>query len=511
MEASVIAEILNPQVLLFIAGGVLIGIGFGSIPGLNTPMALAVVLPLTYGMNTVAAISTLLAVYVGGISGGLISAILLRMPGTAAAVVTTFDGYPMAQKGHAMRALGLGVISSFIGGMFSAIVLIFLTPVLARVALRFGPWEFFGAVALSLSMVSTLVRGDLVKGFIACSIGLIVAMVGADPISGTIRLSFGQYQLSGGVRIVVMIIGIFALSEVFSSSGKSLKPVKRSEANMGYRDFFRVFRELRGQAANLLRSSVIGTAIGILPGLAGSTASLMAYTAARRFVKNPEQFGEGHPSGIVAPESANNAVSGGAMIPMLALGVPGSSPVALIMGAFLVHGVTIGPLLLSETPELIQSIFMALVVANILMLLLQSGLLRMYARVILVAKAILLPILVVFCVVGAFVANNSMFDVGLLIGFGTLAYILERNGFHLAPMVMGYVLGGYVELYFRRTVIYYDSIANAFLTPSLGTVLVSIAALVPIVNLVNRIPAVKRWRAERKRERVERRADNAKR
>ncbi len=505
MDIGVITEILNLQVLLFMAGGVLIGIGFGSIPGLNTPMALAVVLPLTYGMGTIAAISTLLAVYCGGISGGLISAILLRMPGTAAAVVTTFDGYPMAQKGQAMRALGLGVISSFVGGMFSAIILMFLTPVLADVALGFGPWEFFGATALSLSMMSTLVRGDMVKGFIACALGMLIGTIGTDPIDGLVRFTFGQYQLAGGVKMVVMIIATFALSEVFSSTGKSLKPIEKSSVDLGYKDFFKVFKELKGQVGNLLRSSAIGTAIGILPGLAGSTASLMAYSTAQKFVKDPEGFGEGHPSGIVAPESANNAVSGGAMIPMLALGIPGSSPVALIMGAFMVHGVQIGPLMLTQSPEMIQTIFLALIVANILMLIFQTGLLRAYARVILVAKAILLPILVVFCVVGAFISNNSMFDVGLLIGFGAVAYILERNKFHLAPYLMGFVLGGYVELFYRRTVIYYESLSNAYFQFSAGSVMMTIAVLVPAFSIVNRVPAVKRWKAEKKQQRVDRR------
>ncbi len=507
MDASIIAGVLNPQVLLLMMGGTLVGLTFGAIPGLNTPMAVAIVLPLTYGMSTVAAISTLLAVFCSGIAGGLISAILLKIPGTAAAAATVFDGYPMAQKGQPMRALGLGVIASFVGGTFSAFVLMFLTPPLAKIALGFGPWEYFGAIALSLSMVATLVRGSLIKGFITLSIGLLVSMVGADPIGGLIRFSFGQYQLSGGVQIVVIIIGTFALSEVFSASGDSLQPMKRRDAKLSYRDFFNVFREMPGQAMNLLRSSIIGTVIGILPGLGSAAASFLAYTTARKFPKKGEEiFGEGAASGIVAPESANNAVSGGAMIPMLSLGVPGSSVVALLMGAFLVHGVTIGPLFITQRPDLMQSIFLALIVANIMMFVLQSVMLMPLARIILVAKANLIPVLIMFCLVGAYVANNSLFDVGLVIAFGVLGYILEKNGYSIAPLVMGYVLGGLVELYLRRSVIYYESLLNAFLQPSLGTAMVVIAILVPVATLVNRIPAVERWNEMKKRARADRKA-----
>lgn len=483
---QVFLNFCSPELLLFMALGVMIGITFGCIPGLNTPMALALILPLTYGMEMIPAISILLAVYCGGLSGGAISAVLLKIPGTAAAITTTFDGYPMAQKGEAMRALSLATIASFIGGMISAVILFFLTGSLSKLALGFGPWEYFGAGLLSLSLVSTLIKGDIINGFIATCIGLLLSMIGSSPIDGTTRFNFGLYQLSGGINIVVVIIGIFALSEILISVSKPLTTAQQKNTDFSIKAFLKTFVEIPKYLGTIIVSSLIGTIMGILPGLGGNAASMVAYSQAKTLSKNGEQFGEGAPEGIVAPEAANNAVSGGALIPAIALGVPGSSPVALIMSAFLIHGITIGPLVMKERPDIIHTIFIALIISNIFMLLIQGILLKFFARTISIPKHILFPTIAVFCVIGTYLVNSTSFNIYIMLICAVIGIILSHNGFPVPPLIMGYVLGGIVETYYRKSIISFETLSNAYFRFSVGSIFVTIAILVPVINIIQR-------------------------
>lgn len=479
---------MNPTLLILMVLGVTMGLVFGCIPGLNTAMALALALPLTYDMEMITAISFLLAVYCGGLSGGSISAILLNIPGTAASVTTTFDGYPMAQRGESMRALSLATVSSFFGGLISAIILAFLTGSLANFALSFGPWEYFGAALFSLALISTLIDGSIIKGLMSTCIGVLLAMVGTDPIISQSRLTFGFFELSAGINIVIIIIGIFALSEIIFSTNKSLEVSKGVEGDFSIKEFINAFKETKKFSFSVVISSIIGTVLGILPGLGGGTAGVMAYTRAKVSSKNPEEFGTGCAEGIIAPEAAKNAVSGGAMIPAVALGVPGSSPVALIMSAFLVHGVTIGPLIIAEQPHIVQAIFIALIVANIFMFLIQGGMVKYFAKIICVAKYVLFPVIAVFCVVGAYIISSSMFNVYLMILLAVLGMILIQNGLPAAPIVMGFTLGSTVEGYYRKAIIAYNgSLIDAITTPSLGTVFVLLAIIIPIIIIFNRI------------------------
>ncbi|WP_409967981.1 tripartite tricarboxylate transporter permease [Bengtsoniella intestinalis] len=478
---------LDPTLLGLMALGVLMGLVFGCIPGLNTAMALALALPLTYDMEMFVAISFLLAVYCGGLSGGSISAILLNIPGTAASVTTTFDGYPMAQRGESMRALSLATISSLVGGLISAIILAFLTSSLANFALGFGPWEYFGAALFSLALISTLLDGSILKGMMATCFGVLLAMIGTDPIVSQSRFTFGFYELSAGLDIVIVIIGVFALSEIIYSTNKSLTMQKSVDSDFSIRGFIRSFGEVRHHMFNMISSSVLGTVIGILPGLGGSTAGMVTYSRAKVASKNPEKFGTGCPEGIIGPEAAKNAVSGGAMIPAIALGVPGSSPVALIMSAFLVHGVTIGPLIISERPDILQAVFIALIIANVFMFVIQAGLIRWFASIISVSKYILFPVIAVFCVVGAYLVNTSIFHVVVMLILAVVGMVLIKNGFQAAPIVMGFTLGGTVESYYRKAMITYQgSFVDAITTPSLGTVFVLLAIIIPVVIMVRR-------------------------
>jgi putative tricarboxylic transport membrane protein len=488
LNLSIILSILEPQTLLFMVMGVLVGIAFGSIPGLSIAMALAIVLPLTYSMELVPAISTLLAVYCGGLSGGLISAILLKMPGTAAAITTTFDGYPMARKGQGMRAISLALVASLFGGLFSTVALSVLTPLLSKVALGFGPFEYFGAAIFSLSLISTLIKGDIVNGFIACGIGVLLSCVGASPIDGQVRFAFGQYQLTGGLQMIVIIIGMFAMSELFTSASSLNEKIPHNDIEFSYFKVFKnAFKEISHFKGTLVRSSIIGTILGILPGLGGNASSMLAYAQAKKLSKTPEEFGTGTPEGIIAPESANNAVSGGAMIPMLALGVPGNTPVAIIMSAFLLHGISIGPLLMETNPELIKTIFMAFLIANILMFIFEGALLKYFSKIIYVSKTILIPLIAVFCITGSYIANNSFLDIILVVIFAVFAYILEKNKFSVVPVVMGFVLGSLCEQYYRRTINYFGDFKSAYFNLSVGSVLVTLALIIPIAIVFSRL------------------------
>ncbi|WP_305768688.1 tripartite tricarboxylate transporter permease [Candidatus Epulonipiscium viviparus] len=476
------------MILLQLLLGVIMGIVFGAIPGLNTIMALALALPLTYNMEMIPAIAFLIAVYCGGLSGGSISAILLNIPGTAAVVTTTFDGYPMAKRGESMRALSLAIIASFVGGIISTIILALLTGWLASFALSFGPWEYFGAAILSLALISALIDGDLINGFIATLIGVFLAMIGTDSIGSVTRYTFGSINLAAGIDIIVVIIGIFALSEIISSTNKNLIPKKGGSADFSFAQFIVALKESLLYIPNMIISAVMGVVLGILPGLGGGTASIMAYARAKMASKDKTKFGQGCPEGIIAPETAKNAVSGGALIPAIALGVPGSAPVALIMSAFLVHGVSIGPLVLKEQPHLLNSIVIALIIANIFMFLSQIVLIKYFAMVITVPKYILFPIIAVFCVIGTYVINTTTFNVYIMLGLSVFGMFCAKNKIPLAPMIMGFTLGDIVETYFRKSMIAYNgSFVDAYMGSPVGSVFVTLAIIVPTVVIVKRI------------------------
>ncbi|ONI48019.1 hypothetical protein AN644_02990 [Candidatus Epulonipiscium fishelsonii] len=488
MEFNEVLMVFMDISLLFqLLIGTLMGIVFGCIPGLNTAMALALALPLTYSMEMIPAIGFLLCVYCGGLSGGSISAILLNIPGTAAAITTTFDGYPMAKKGESMRALSLAVISSFFGGIISALILTFCTSYLANFALGFGSWEYFGAAIFSLALIATLIKGSIINGFISTGIGILLSMIGPSPIDGKIRFDLGLVGLSGGINIVVIIIGVFAVSELIYNVNQDMQVINKNKDDFSIKKFWLTFLEFPKHMYNVIVSAIIGTVLGILPGLGGSAASMMAYSRAKSQSKNKELFGYGAPDGIIAPEAANNAVSGGAMIPAIALGVPGSSPVALIMSAFLVHGVTMGPLVITEQPHILQSVFIALIIGNIFMLLLQGLLAKYFAQVITIPKYILFPTITSFCAIGTYIVNGSMFNVYLMLIIGLFALFLSKNGFPLQPIVMGFTLGAIVEEHYRKAMIYYGSFGEAFNTWSIGTWLVILAIIIPFIVIVRRI------------------------
>ncbi|NQT58036.1 MAG: tripartite tricarboxylate transporter permease [Bacteroidetes bacterium] len=482
---EVFANILTLQNLMLVFIGVAVGNLFGCIPGLNAPIAVALAIPITFTLEVLPSVCLLMGLYMGCVSGGLVSAILLRIPGTAASVATTFDGYPMAQQGRGTEALSYGAFASFFGGIFSCIFLLTLAPVLANIAIGFGPWEYFGTATLSLVLVCVLMNGRVLKGLIAVCIGLLLKTVGMSPVDGVAaRFSFGNYNLENGFNLIVVIIGVFALPEILNSIGKIkniIKPVKIRK---------RIFyvpkgKDIRENLGTMLKGSFLGTIIGILPGMGGGAASLVSYAQAKRTSKTPEKFGTGCAEGIFCCESANNATTGGALIPMLALGVPGDTTTAIIMGALTLQGISAGPLLSMNQPILFRSIIFSVFVANIFMFLYQILTIKYMAKIIEVPKYYLFPIISMFCVTGVISLNNNTFELLYLMGFVIIGYILDKNKYPISPFILAFVLGGIIEDNLRRSIIYYGSFIQSMQQVSIGTLFIYFAAALIIFSAVS--------------------------
>ena len=462
---SALISVCHPTSLLFMVAGVAIGIVFGSIPGLSASMAVALMLPLTFSMEASLGMNTLVAVYIGGISGGLISAILLNMPGTASSIATTFDGYPMAQKGEAMRALGIGIVFSFLGSLFSFFILSFFAPMLADVALKFTPVENFGICFFALTMVAILSSGKMVKGLLAGMLGLVFAMVGMAPIDGTPRFTFGSTELMAGFNQLSTLIGIFAVADILKSAesmnAKGIQTIPVTKV----KGFGFSMKEFVSWLPGALRAAVIGTGIGILPGIGGSTSGMLAYVTAKNMSKHPETFGKGEPEGIVATEAANNATIGGAMIPLLVLGIPGDGVTAMMLGGFLIHGLSAGPLLFVKNADVVYGIFAACMVCDLIMLLVEWTCIKGFVQVLKVPKHILLPLILVLCAVGAYATNNRVFDAQAIVLFGVIGYLYHKFGLATTPFVLCFLVGNMTETYLRRGIMSYKSFGAFFTRP----------------------------------------------
>ena len=462
---SALISVCHPTSLLFMIAGVAIGIVFGSIPGLSASMAVALMLPLTFSMEASLGMNTLVAVYIGGISGGLISAILLNMPGTASSIATTFDGYPMAQRGEAMRALGIGIVFSFLGSLFSFFVLSFFAPMLADVALKFTPVENFGICFFALTMVAILSSGKMVKGLLAGMLGLVFAMVGMAPIDGTPRFTFGSSELMAGFNQLSTLIGIFAVADILKSAesmnAKGIQTIPVTKV----KGFGFSMKEFVSWLPGALRAAVIGTGIGILPGIGGSTSGMLAYVTAKNMSKHPETFGQGEPEGIVATEAANNATIGGAMIPLLVLGIPGDGVTAMMLGGFLIHGLSAGPLLFVKNADVVYGIFAACMVCDLIMLLVEWTCIKGFVQVLKVPKHILLPLILVLCAVGAYATNNRVFDAQAIVLFGVIGYLYHKFGLATTPFVLCFLVGNMTETYLRRGIMSYKSFGAFFARP----------------------------------------------
>jgi len=438
-----LAHIFTPLPFFYVLLGTVLGIIVGAIPGLSGAMLIALTLPLTFYMEPVNAIVLLIGMYVGSITGGLITATLLRMPGTPSNVITTFDGHPMAMAGRPGRALGLGIAASFVGGLVSWTVLLFLAKPLSIWATRFGPFEYFTLILMAMVLIASVSQGSMIKGLIAGFLGMLVSMPGVDPSAGQPRLTWDWYVLNSGLKLLPVLIGIFAVSQVIGDIITIGRKYERVESTLS--GMLMSVRDWRNQAVNLVRSSVIGTFVGILPGIGASIGSIMAYTAAKNTSREPEMYGKGSEEGIVASEAANNATVGGALIPLIAMGIPGSVIDAILIGALMIHSIQPGPTLFLTNADVVWAMIAACLVANVLMYIVMMGSVKVVAQVMYVPRTFLLPVILVFCIVGAFALDNTMFDVWVMLGFGVIGFAMEKAGFPLGPFVIGFVLAPLME------------------------------------------------------------------
>lgn len=474
-------ELATIKTVLLMAVGTIAGLIAGAIPGFTIAMAVVLTLPFTFGMPPAQGLATMIGVFVGGLSGGLMSGILIGIPGTPSSVATTFDGFPMARGGKPGMALGLGVWSSFFGGMISAVLLVTLAPQLARIGLEFQPWDYFALIMFALTIAASLAGQNLTKGLIAAAFGLLVATIGEDSINGIARFNFGSDALLQGFDFLPVLIGLFAFSQLLSDiedrvrARRALTETGAVSARIEHR---KAAVQVLKNWVNLFRSSFIGVFTGILPAAGSTISNILAYDQAKKASKSPEKFGTGHAEGIIAPESANNATAGGALITMMALGIPGDIVTAVMLGALLIHDVVPSPSFISDTPVLAYAIFIAFFVANFMMLILQSGALRLFVLVTKVRMYILASIILAYCGIGIFALNNVTFDMWTLFWFGIVGYVMRNLGFPLAPMILGVVLGRIAELWLSRATAISTEISPFFTHPwSLFFIILSVFSL----------------------------------
>lgn len=441
--------VFEPLTLVVMLAGVFGGLIIGAIPGLTSTMAVALLVPVTYGMEAHLGLALLVAVYMGSISGGLVAATLLNIPGTPSSVATTFDAYPMTRRGEGGRALAFGVFASFLGSMLGFAALLLLAPVLGRFALRFGPYEYFALVVFTLTCIVSISRNSLLKGAISALLGLFLAMVGLSEIDGIPRFVFGTDWLQSGFSVMPVLIGMFAVSQLLEDLAGLGKPVAVMKADFSLKEFWQVALSFRHSLWNLTRSSLIGIGIGILPGTGSGLSNIVAYAQAKNASDNPDSFGKGNPEGIIASESSNNAATGGALIPLLTLGIPGDATTLMMIGAFMIHGVQPGPLLMRDHTDLVAVIIIAYLVSNFFMLFLQINFIKVMIKALKVPQAVLFPVIIMLCVVGSYALNSSMTDVWVFLGMGIIGYGLVRTGYPLLPLVLGLILGRMAESQFR--------------------------------------------------------------
>ncbi len=466
--------------LLYATFGVFIGQIIGVLPGLGPITGLSLLVPLVFGMEPTSALIMLCGVYYGSFFGGAITSILLNTPGDAAAVVTTFDGYPMARKGQAGRALGIAALSSFIGGTISVMGLTFIMPLMSKVALLFGPAEYTMLVVMAFLAVLTFSSTSKTKAVISALIGLIIATIGQDKISGQPRFTFGIFELFNGFDFALVAIGLFAVGEVLlrveeiHHTGEE-KPARFTKALVTMEDGKRI-------AKPTIISSILGFCVGVLPGAGATIAAFMSYGLIKSLSKNKDEFGKGAPEGIAAPESANNASVSGAMVPMLALGVPGSGSTAVLLGAMMVLGLSPGPLFMTESPGVAWGVIASMYVGNVILLIMNIPMIRLFASVLYLPYSYIALGVIVLSFVGAYSLQNSMFDVYLMLGAGLLGYLMKKNDFPLAPLILTLVLGGLLESSFRKSLLTSDGSYGIFfgsVTAITIWVLILVALLTP--------------------------------
>lgn len=468
-------NLLSLWTIFLIAIGVLAGILVGAIPGLGGGILMAVMLPLTFHMQSLDAQATLIGIYLGSVSGGMISAVMIGIPGQPSSVPTLFDGYTLAQKGQPARALALGAFASFFGGLVSWVILATLSLPLASIAIKFNYFEYFSMVVCGFALISSFAGDSLLKSGISAFCGILAASVGLDPIGGTERLTFGFLDLQMGFQMFAVLLGLYAVGQMLGDIEEMSKPKKIMKVNI-----MEVLKSLRNMGRhwwNLLRSSLLGSWIGILPGVGALLGSMVAYSVAKNTSKTPEKFGQGTEEGIIASESGNNATVGGALVPMIALGIPGSPADVLLMAALIIHNIQPGPLLLVEHPDTFYGIICAMFMANTIMLILLLPLTVWLGKVLEIRTHYLVPVVLLFSMVGIFAMNNRMQDVWVMLGFGVFGLLLRYGGIPLAPFIICLILAPVAEENLRSAVTFSDGSLLPLITQPLSLFFLVLALL----------------------------------
>lgn len=462
LAAASVVFSFDALLLLFV--GAFAGVVIGALPGLTVNMGIALLLPLTFSFQGMAGILMLLGVYCGAIYGGSITAILINTPGTPASAATILDGYPLALKGEAGRALGVSTVSSLIGGVFSAICLMLISPQLAKVAVGMSSPEYFALAVFGISIITSVSSHSIIKGLMGGCLGLLIATVGLDPMTAGFRFTFDSIYLMGGISFVPVLVGLFAFSQGLVSIEENYRGAEKRQVQVAIKRIWPTMIDLKRVLPTQLRSAAIGTTIGAIPGTGGDIAAYISYTEAKRWSKRPDEFGHGSIEGVAAPEAGANAVAGGAMVPLLTLGIPGDGATAIMMGAFMVQGLSLGPLLFKEHPVEVNTIFIGLFVANILMAVIGFAGLRLSTRIMDVPRRILVPIVLTLCAIGAYSVNHTMIDVFVMMFAGILGYILLKLDFSMSPIVIGIILGPMAETNLRRALVMSEGDYSVFVT-----------------------------------------------
>lgn len=476
--SGIMATVTDPMCLALIFLGTVMGLTFGCLPGLTSVMGLSLLIPITYTLEPIPAFGLLLGCYVGGVSGGAISACLLNIPGTPSAICTTLDGYPMTQRGEGARALGWAALASGIGTFLSWIMLIVLSSLLAAFCKDFSSTEYASVSLLGLLLVTAMSKKNFAKGIVACAIGVFLSCIGVDQVYGTFRFTFGSADLLNGFYTVPVCIGIFSIPQVISMYANK---TDNKQPKVKLKNLFPSLREIWAHKVNILRSACVGTIIGVIPAIGQSAAAFFAYDLAKRGKSpEPQKFGEGNVDGVIAPETANNAVCGGAMVPMLTLGIPGDACTAILIGGLTLKGLRAGPTLFMENYNIVVGLYTCLLFATIFMVLIQTLGIKMFCKILAVPGKYLAPILVVLSMVGCYAVRNNPFDCVVCIALGVAGYFLDKAGYNLTSIVMGLVLGGNFEAEIRRTLIATQNDWLTFITRPISCVILVLCLVVVV-------------------------------
>nr|ADI22964.1 uncharacterized protein conserved in bacteria [uncultured nuHF2 cluster bacterium HF0500_39O04] len=459
-----LAQASQFNTIIAVAVGCFIGLVVGMIPGLTISTGIIIVLPLTFVLSPEISIALLLGLYVSGMTGGSFSAILLNIPGTPSASATAMDGNPMARNGEAGRAMGIAIVASFFGGFFSFLCLFFVAPLLAEVALQFQSPDLFSLVFFGLTIICSFAAKSLIKGFLSAALGLAIVTVGQDPMMGTHRFTFGEINLIGGIHFLTALIGLFAIPQLVDNFTELINSNSGSGAVTKIRSVIPSFADLKLMRLPISIGAPVGSFLGILPGAGGPIAAFISYDYSKRLSSDPDRFGKGSPQGIAAPESANNAVTGGALIPMMTLGIPGDPVTAILIGALLIHGLTPGPLLFIENGEFAYGVIFSFFWANIFNIIIALISLRVLVKVLTIPKTLLMPSIAILCVIGSYALRNNFFDVYVMFAFGMLGLAMRWLEIPIIPLLLAMVLGRQLEEHLRVSLIASKNDVSIFFT-----------------------------------------------